>query len=330
MRALLVTAIGGPEVLRWAEIPEPSPGAGEIKMRVLANAVNWSDVLEREGRYPGGPTPPFVVGHDVVAEVVELGGGVDRFSVGERVYGCLVDAGGAAEYAVAPASWMHRAPDALSDVEAAAAPSPFLTAEAAVTTMGRLEHGQSVLVHAAAGGFGSAAVQLCRAHGAGLIIGTAGGSAKMEPVRSFGADIAVDYLTEDFVEVVDRATQGRGVDLIVDSVGGEVLAKSFDVVTPTGKMICVGATAGKSTSRFRLHTLFEKGIWVGGFTLGHWIRNRADLMEPIAADVHDLLQCGSVHTIISRVFPPDEARAAHEHLQDRRSIGRTVIDLAGL
>lgn len=328
MRALLATAIGGPEVLEWGDVPEPSPGAGEVKVRVLAAAVNWSDILEREGRYPGGPTPPFVLGHDVLGEVVELGEGVDRFTVGERVYGCLATGGGTATYAVAPAHWLHRAPRSLSVVEAAAAPSPFFTAEAAVTTMARLERGHTVLVHAAAGGFGSAAVQLCRAHGAGLIVGTAGGPAKMDPVRSFGADIAIDYLTDDFVEVVRDATAGRGVDLVVDSVGGEVLARSFDVVAPTGKMICVGATEGKSTSRFRLHTLFEKDIWVGGFTLGNWIRHHPDLMDPIAAAVHPLLADGTVRSIIGGVFPPEQAREAHHFLQNRQSIGRTVIDLS--
>ena len=328
MRALQATAVGGPEVLMWAEVPEPTPAPGEIKMRVLANAVNWSDVLEREGRYPGGPTPPFVVGHDIVADVVELGDGVDRFTIGERVYGCLVDAGGVAEYAVAPASWMHRAPPSLSAVDAAAAPSPFFTAEAAITTMAQLTRGQTVLVHAAAGGFGSAAVQLCRAHGAGLVLATAGGPEKMEPVRSFGADVAIDYLHEDFVEIVRQATEGRGVDLVVDSVGGDVLAASFDAVAPAGKIICVGATAGRSTPRFRLHTLFEKDIWVGGFTLGNWIRHHPELIEPIAATVYDLLETAVLRVIVSRVFSPLEARQAHVHLQNRRSIGRTVIDFS--
>lgn len=330
MRALLATAIGGPEVLEWGNAPEPSPGVGEVKVRVLAAAVNWSDVLEREGRYPGGPTPPFVIGHDVLGEVVEVGEEVDRFAVGDRVYGCLVDGGGTAEYAVAPASWLHHAPTSLSVVEAAAAPSPFFTAEAALTTMSRLEKGQTVLVHAAAGGLGSATVQLCRAHGAGLVIGTAGGLAKLDPVRSFGADIAVDYLTEDFVEVVREVTGGRGVDLVIDSVGGDVLARSFDVIVPVGKMICLGATEGKSTSRFRLQTLFEKDIWVGGFTLGNWIRNQPELMEPIAATVHRLLADGTVRSIIGGVFGFDQAREAHTFLESRQSIGRTVIDLSVL
>ncbi|MGE3622000.1 MAG: zinc-binding alcohol dehydrogenase family protein [Acidimicrobiia bacterium] len=330
MRALLATAIGGPEVLEWGDVPEPSPGPGEVKIKVLAAAVNWSDVLEREGRYPGGPTPPFVIGHDVLGEVVELGEGTDRFAVGDRIYGSLVNAGGTAEYAVAPAYWLHKAPTSLPVIEAAAAPSPFFTAEAAVTTMSKLEKGQTVLVHAAAGGFGSATVQLCRAYGARLIIGTAGGPAKMDHVRSFGADIAVDYLTEDFVEVVREATDGRGVDLVVDSVGGDVLARSFDVIVPTGKMICVGATEGKSTSRFRLHTLFEKDIWVGGFTLGNWVRNHPELMEPIASAIHPLLAEGTVRTIIGGVFTPDQAQEAHAFLQNRQSIGRTVIDLASL
>lgn len=328
MRALVATRAGGPEVLEWQEVPAPTPGPGQVLLRPFATAVNWSDVLEREGRYPGGPQHPFVAQHDVVAEVVALGAGVTRLGVGERVYGCLPDAGGGADLAVCPATWMHRAPPSLSTIEAAAAPSPFLTAQAALQTMGSFEPGDSVLVHAAAGGFGSAVVQLCRHYGASTIIGTAGGPAKLEPVRSFGADVAVDYLSENFVDVVREVTGGRGVDLVVDSVGGDVLADSFDCVTKTGKLMCIGATEGKSTRRMRLQTLFDLDIWVGGFTLGNWIRHRPDLMDEIAASVFDLLESGAVRVVIGGVFPAEEAAAAHQFLMDRKSIGRTVIELA--
>jgi NADPH2:quinone reductase len=314
--------------LEWQEVPAPAPGPGQVLLRPSATAVNWSDVLEREGRYPGGPQHPFVQQHDVVAEVVDVGTGVTRFAAGDRVYGCLVDAGGGAELAVAPAEWMHPAPPSLSTIEAAAAPSPFLTAEAAIRTMGSFREGDTVLVHAAAGGFGSAVVQLCRHYGASTIIGTAGGPAKLEHVRSFGADVAVDYLTENFVDAVRDVTDGRGVDLVVDSVGGDVLADSFDCVARTGRLMCVGATEGKSTRRMRLQTLFDLDIWVGGFTLGNWIRHRPDLMDEIAGSVYDLLESGAVRVIIGGVFPAEQAADAHQFLMDRKSIGRTVIELA--
>lgn len=327
MRALVATRPGGPEVLEWQDVPAPAPGPGEVLLHPFATGVNWSDILEREGRYPGGPQHPFVVQHDVVAEVVELGEGVTRFAVGDRVYGCLIEAAGGAELAVAPASWMHKAPPSLSTIEAAAAPSPFLTAEAAIRTMRSFEAGNTVLVHAAAGGFGSAVVQLCRHYGASTIIGTAGGPAKLEHVRSFGADVAVDYLSENFVDVVRDVTNGRGVDLVVDSVGGDVLADSFDCVARSGKLMCIGATEGKSTRRMRLQTLFDLDIWVGGFTLGNWIRHRPDLMDEIAASVFGLHESGAIRVIIGGVFPADQAGEAHQFLMDRKSIGRTVIDL---
>lgn len=328
MRALTVPAYGGSDVLQWTDLPEPSPARGEVLLRVHATAVNWSDILEREGRYPGGPQPTFVSGHDVVGKVVARGDCATKFEIGDRVFGSLVRGGGAAELAVAPEAWLHPAPPSVPDLEAAGASSPWLTAEAAVTTMGRLAKGETVLVHAAAGGFGSAVVQLCRIYGAGMIIGTAGGPEKLQRVRDFGADIAVDYLKDDFVAAVDAATEGHGVDLIIDSVGGDVLGASFDCIAATGRMICVGATEGKSTNRFRLQTLFDKGISVGGFTLGHWIDSRPDLMAPLVERVLDLLGRRVVTTPIGGVFEADQATEAHRFLEQRHSVGRTVIVVA--
>lgn len=327
MRALQFAEHGGPEVLRWDEVPVPEPGPGELLVEVRAFAVNWADLLEREGRYPGAPQPPYPTGHDLAGVVVAAGPGTVGPPPGTRVFGVIPKGGAAADFIAAPATQFHRAPDRLDDVQAAGAAGPYLTADVAITTFGRLAEGEDVLVHAAAGAYGSAAVQLCRAYGAGRIFATAGTPDKAARTREWGADVAIDYTNEDFVEVVRRETKGAGVPLILESVGGDVLGRSFDCIRPGGRLVSVGASSGRSSSRFRLHTLFELGISVAGFTLGRWLSDNPELVEPSVTRVLDAFERGAAAPVIGRVFGRDEAAAAHEFLAGRQSVGRTVVTL---
>jgi len=319
---------GGPEVLSWDEVPEPVPGPGELLVRVVAFAINWADLLERAGRYPGAPEPPYVMGHDLAGVVEALGPGVTGPPVGTRVFGVLPGGGAAADLVTAPASQLYVTPEVLTDAESAGAAGPYLTADAALVTMGRLEKGEDVLVQAAAGAFGSATVQLARAYGAGRILATAGSVEKAERAREWGADVVIDYTHQDFVEVVREVTDGRGVDLVVESVGGDVLERSFDCLRPAGRMVSVGASSGSSTRRFRLHTLFELGVSVSGFTLGRWISDAPELVAPTAERVLALFAAGTARPVVDRVFPAAEVAAAHEHLAARRSVGRTVVSMS--
>jgi NADPH2:quinone reductase len=312
-------------VLVWDELEVPVPGPAQVLVRVRGFAVNWADLMERAGTYPGAPDPPYVMGHDLAGDVVALGPGTLGLEVGTRVFGLLPEAGTSAEWLVADAHLLHEVPAVLSDAEAAGLGSPYITADAAIVTMGRLAVGETVLVHAAAGGFGSAAVQLCKAYGAGTVIATAGSREKLDRIATIGADVTVDYTSEDFVEVVGEVTGGRGVDLVVESVGGEVLAKSFDCLHPSGRLVSVGASSGRSTSRFRLHTLFEKGITVGGFTLGLWLKEHPELVAPSVERILDVLARGDVRPLIGAVFTPEQIAEAHEFLAGRRSVGRTIV-----
>ncbi|HEX5201955.1 MAG TPA: zinc-binding dehydrogenase [Actinoplanes sp.] len=327
MRGLRFAAHGGPEVLAWDDVPEPVPAPGELLVRVSAFAVNWADLLERAGKYPGAPEPPYVMGHDLAGLVAGRGPGVDGPPVGTRVFGVLPGGGAAADLVAAPAAQLYVTPETLDDAESAGAAGPYLTADAALVTMGRLEKGQDVLVQAAAGAFGSATVQLARAYGAGRIIATAGTTEKAERAREWGADVVVDYTHQDFVEVVRDVTDGSGVDLVVESVGGDVLERSFDCLRAGGHLVSVGASSGSSTRRFRLHTLFELGISVSGFTLGKWITEAPDLVAPSAERVLALFAEGTVRPVVDRVFAAAEVAAAHEYLAARRSVGRTVVSM---
>lgn len=329
MKGLRFHAPGGPDVLAWDEVPEPEPAVGELLVEVRAFAVNWADLLERAGRYPGAPEPPYVTGHDLAGVVVGHGPGVAGPPIGTRVFGVIPRGGAAAERIAAPAEQFYPTPTGITDIEASGAAGPYLTADAAIVTMGRLAKGDDVLVHAAAGAYGSAAVQLAREYGAGRIIATAGTPAKAARTREWGADVVVDYTSEDFVSVVREVTAGRGVDLVLESVGGDVLERSFDCVRPGGHLVSVGASSGASTRRFRLQSLFELGISVSGFTLGRWIEHNPDLVAPSADRVLSLLEAGRVRPVVARVFDRADVSAAHEFLADRQSVGRTVVSMLG-
>lgn len=315
-------------MLRWENVAEPEPRAGELLVRVSAFALNWADILERRGHYPGAPQPPYVTGHDLAGVVAGHGPGVTEPPVGTPVFGVLPTAGAAAELVRAPASWLHPVPERLDQLSASAVAGPFLTADAAIVTMGGLRPGEDVLIHSAGGGFGSAAVQLCRAYGAGKIIATAGSPEKLERALGFGAHVGVDYHRDDFRAVTMRETAGCGVPLVLESVGGEVFDRSLDCLAPAGRLVSVGASAGRGSGRLRLQTLFELGISVAGFTLGHWIAEHPRLVEPSVQRVLRTLQRGTAVPVVGRVFPAGQAVEAHAHLEARRSIGKTVVRIS--
>ena len=325
MRRLVVTSYGGPEGLEWVDVPDPVPGPGEVLARVRAFSILWADVLERQGRYPGQPEAPFASGHEFTGVVVAVGPGVEQPQAGTRVFGTIPQGGAAAELVVAPAHVLYQVPDAVDDIAAAAMFATYVTAEVGITTFARLAPTDTVLIHAAAGGLGSACLQLCRAHGARLIVATAGGAHKVARVAEWGADVVVDYRSDDFVSAALEATNGAGVDVVLESVGGDVLGRSFDCIAPGGRMVCMGASSGRSSDRFRLHTLFEKGISISGFTLGLWI----DAGVPAVAEAADRVLAfaaeGAIAPAIAGVFAPDQVAEAHRLFESRAAIGRIVV-----
>lgn len=327
MRRLYVTSYGDPDVLEWREEDEPTPGPGEALVEVRAFSVIWADILERRGRYPGQNEAPFPSGHEFTGVVTAVGPGVDRVTVGTRVAGTNPAGGAASEVIVVPASILYPVPDRLDDVHAAALIANYVTAEIAIGVFAELKPTDSVLVHAAAGGLGSACIQLARVHGCGTIIGTAGGPEKAARVREIGADVGVDYLSEDFAEVTLEATGGAGASVCFESVGGDVLGRTFDCMAPAGRIVCMGASSGRSSERFRLQTLFEKGISVCGFTVGLWIDAGVPAVEEAAQNVLRYAADGAVSPVIAGVYGPGEVAEAHRRFESREAVGRVVVQL---
>lgn len=327
MRRLYVSSYGDPDVLVWREVEQPVPGVGEVLVEVRAFSVIWADILERRGRYPGQPEAPFPSGHEFTGVVVALGPGVDRFTVGTRVAGTIPAGGAASELVAAPAKILYPVPGGIDDVPAAALMATYVTAELAVSVFAELKQTDAVLVHAAAGGLGSACIQLSRARGCGTIIGTAGGPEKVARALELGADVGVDYTSEDFVAATLEATGGAGANVAFESVGGDVLGRTFDCMAPAGRIVCMGASSGRSTDRFRLHTLFEKGISVSGFTTGLWIDAGVPAVEEAAARVLRFAADGTIAPVIAAVYGPDEVAEAHRLFESREAVGRVVVKL---
>ncbi|MDZ4338836.1 MAG: NADPH:quinone oxidoreductase family protein [candidate division NC10 bacterium] len=322
MKAIRVHEFGGPEVLRYEEVPDPRPGPGEVLVEVEAAGVNFADTLARRGLYPTPTPPPFLMGFEIAGTVAEVGPGVDGVQVGRRVMG-FAPKGGYAERAVIPGAFAIPVPEKLDIEEAAAVPIVFLTAYHALKTHGQLQPGQTVLIHAAGGGVGTAAVQLAKIWGA-RVFATAGSDEKLARVKGLGADEAVNYRTADFVEAVKRWTGGRGADLVLESVGGEVFEKSLRVLGPTGRLIALGLSGGANPT-LHLGLMVMKGLAVIGMHLGVMMMRQPDSVGASGRELVRLLDDGRITPVVGNVFPLKEAAEAHRLLESRGSYGKLVL-----
>jgi NADPH2:quinone reductase len=326
MKALVVNSYGPDEgAFRWQDHPSPTLVEGCVLVGVTAVAVDWADLLMRGGLYPGGRTPPFVSGSGFGGTVVESS--VPEFTAGTRVFGEYY--GGAAAELICPsAEQVFKTPSTLTDVEAAGIIGQFCTADLATRHFGRAGPSDAVLIHAGAGSFGSAALQLCRAARVRTIVATAGNRSKFNFMTELGADCCINYLEDSFVRKVMELTE-CGADLIIESVGGDILGASFDCIAPLGRLVSVGATSGKGTNRLRLSTVLGRSISVTGFALGTVIESAPAVFSASLRHVIELFESGELRTVIGHVFPVWEAALAHQVLRNRSSIGRTVLTIGG-
>ncbi|WP_129782477.1 quinone oxidoreductase family protein [Peristeroidobacter soli] len=323
MKALVVNKVGVDPTMGWACRPVPTPGEGELLVEVHAVTLSWGDVIQAGGAYVGGPVPPFTPGHDFSGKVVGVGAQVDADRLGTRVFGLLPAGGSLAEFIVVPAADVDEIPGALDYVGAAAIPASFLTADAALNMTKPLSSDDVVIVHAGAGGLGSAALQLCRAARVKLLIATAGTGERGQFARELGADHVATY--ENFAEVVGDLTGGRGADLILDSIGGTVFDRSIAALAPFGRLVSVGATSAEAAGRLRLSELWRKSITVAGLHLSRWAAERPARVIEIRQRILNLLQRNEIRPLVGEVYGAERFQDAYRALASRQVRGRAAI-----
>lgn len=321
MRAIEVTQYGDPEVLTVAERRKPEPDIGEVRIDVEAAGLNYADVMQRRGEYPDGPEPPFVPGMEVAGTVDATGEGVD-YDEGTRVVAMAEH--GYAEYATAPVQSLIEIPEELDFAEAAGFPVQFLTAYATLHTVGDLEAGERVLVHAAAGGVGTAAVQLAD-HANAEVFATASTQEKLELAEELGADHTVNYTEESFADAIDDVTDGEGVDLVLDGVGGETFDESLEALAHFGRIVAYGAASGVPGTVDTTRLLFGN-YDVRGFHLGNTLDRDPGRVLRSIPDLQVLLAEGEFEVVVGDRYPLEDAADAHEALQGRETVGKVVLE----
>lgn len=324
MRYVALQSPGGPEQMQVVEGPEPQPKAGEVLIKVAAAGVNRPDVLQRMGNYPPPPGASPIMGLEVAGEIVQLGEGVDASLLGTKVC-ALVNGGGYAEFAVAPVGQCLPVPGNLSLAEAAAMPETFFTVWTNVFDRARLRAGESFLVHGGSSGIGTTAIQLARAFGAEGIYTTAGSEEKCEFCRSLGADLAINYRQEDFVEVIQKATDGKGVDVILDMVGGDYIARNMKLAAQNGRIVSIAFLEGaKVTVNFT--PLLMKGLVLTGSALRpQTAEQKAAIATGLRENVWPLIEAGRVKPQMAATFALDEVAEAHRLMESSRHKGKIVL-----
>ncbi len=339
MRQVWISRVGPPEVLEVREAPDPTPRAGEVRIRVAASGINFADISARLGFYPDAPKIPCVVGYEVAGTIDAVGEGVDPARVGEEVL-ALTRFGGYSDVVVVPHKQAMRRPPGLDAQAAAAIPVNYLTAYQMLLEMGRIRPGDKVLIHQAAGGVGLAAIDLCQIVGGIETFGTASAS-KHDFVRSRGLVHAIDYRTQDYETEVARLTNGQGVDLILDPIGGDSWRKGLRLLAPTGRLVCFGmssAATGKERSllgglralasvpwlQINPVSLMNANKGVLGVNLGHmW--DQVDRLSGWLERILGWWAEGKVRPHVDRAFSFAEAPAAHAYIQERRNVGKVVL-----
>lgn len=325
MLAIDPDAPGGPEVLVPVERPVPQPGKGEVLVRVAAAGVNRPEVLQRQGKYPPPPGAPSILGMEIAGTVVALGEGADESLMGKQV--CALIAGGAyAEYAVAPAGQCLEVPEGLSLVEAAALPETLFTVWSNLFDRGWAQPGESVLVHGGTSGIGTMAIALAKLFGLTILV-TAGSDEKCAAARGLGADLAINYKTQDFVEEVKSFTGGKGVQIVIDMVGGDYVARNLQCLAEDGRHVSI-AVQGGATATIPVWDVMRRRLTLTGSTLRpRSVEFKSLLADELRRHVWPLVAEGKLKPIIDRSFPLAEAPAAHRRMEAGEHVGKIVLTI---
>ena len=323
MKAILVREPGGPEQLVLADVPDPTPGPGEVLLDVAATALNRADLLQRRGLYPAPAGASAILGLECAGVVAAVGPGVGALQPGDRVM-ALLPGGGYAERAVIPEPLAIPVPRTLSFEQAAAIPEAFLTAREALFALGGLEPGALVLIHAAAGGVGSAAVSLARERGA-RIVATCGSAEKVSAVQKLGADEVVNYRERDFEAVVDRISDGRGADVILDFVGAAYWEKHARCLAEGGRSVLLGLLGGTSVNVDFGRVLRRRQQLLGLVMRTRSLSDKTRITRAFVRESLPLFEDGRLEPLIDSVFALADAARAHERMEQNANIGKIVL-----
>jgi NADPH:quinone reductase len=323
MKAVQLQKFGGPEVLEIVEIARPVPTGREVLIEIKAIGVNYADTARREGQYVVKTPLPFIPGAEIAGVVTAVGEKVTNAKPGMRVV-TLIESGGYSEFAIADERSLIPIPEQLDYQNAAALPLQGLSAYHVLKTMGRLEKGESVLVHAAAGGVGTLSVQLAKLFGAGKIIATASSPEKLELARKMGADVLINYTESNWVEQVIEATGGKGVDVALEMVGGEVFNNTLKCLATFGRLVVFGAASGEQ-SRMYPSSLMARNQSVIGFFLPQIMR-KPELLQRSLVELLTYLGEGKLELTIGGVFPLEDAANVHVLLQSRKTTGKLLLE----
>lgn len=325
MRAVVISEPGGPEVLVVEERPKPEPKENEILVRVRAAGINRPDCLQRRGMYPPPKGASDIPGLEIAGEVAGVGASVDGFKIGEQVC-ALVPGGGYAEYCVVDQINALPVPGGLTMNEAAALPETFFTVWSNVFDRGGLKAGERFLVHGGTSGIGTTAIQLAKAFGA-TVFATAGSEEKCEAMRKLGADLAINYRDEDFVEVIKSETNGEGVDLTLDMVGGDYTNRNFKVAALDGRIVQIAFLNGMKVE-VDLSLVMTKRLVLTGSTLrARDVKFKSDIAKALYHKVWPLLNERKIAPVMDSIFPLSQASAAHERMEESGHIGKIVLEI---
>ena len=324
MRQVIFDGAGGPEVVKLAEAATPTPGPGKVLVEVAAFGVNRPDCAQRAGAYPPPPGETQVPGLEIAGRVVALGPEVSGLKVGDEIC-ALVGSGGYAEYALADAALCLPRPKALSMLEAAGAPENYFTVYDNVFTRGRLAKGETLLVHGGSSGIGSTAIRLAKHLGA-IVTATAGSAEKCDFCREIGADHAIDYRTQDFVAEVQKITDKRGVDVILDMVGGPYIPKNISILALEGRLVQIAFLQGPMVEKFNFLPVMVKRLTLTGSTLRpRTLAQKAAVAAALREKVWPLLDSGAVKPLVHATFPMEQTREAHALMESSAHLGKIMV-----
>ncbi|TIC82696.1 NAD(P)H-quinone oxidoreductase [Nocardioides sp. GY 10127] len=325
MRAVVATEPGGPEVLTVTELPDPEPGPGEVLLDVVAAGLNRADLLQRQGFYPPPPGASEIIGMEVSGRVAALGEDVGGLAVGDEAC-ALLAGGGYASKVVVPVGQLMPLPPGVDLVTAAALPEVAATVYSNLVLTAGMRQGDTLLVHGGAGGIGSFAIQLAVASGV-RVLTTAGSAEKRAFCRSLGADVVIDYREEDFVEVVREATDGRGVDVVLDNMGAKYLMRNVEALALDGRLVVIGLQGG-TRAELDLNALLRKRAGVIATNLrGRSVAEKSEICAGLLRDVWPLLGTGAIKPVVEGTFPLERAADAHRLMTEGSHTGKILLTL---